>query len=117
MKLGDKGLKTHGNCETCRHSVEVVGVLSHGHHLRDNRTLRPLHSKHFGQLPQVSGCCLANGEDSIAEPSHAKITKLLIEKLNAQLASEKRDVFDDSKSDTPLLIFGQLNNSGQERLG
>ena len=102
---GLKGPKTHRNCETCRHSVEVVGVLSHGHHLGDNRTLGPFHPKHFSQLPQVSGCRLPNGEDGIAEPSHAEVTKLLIEKLHTQLASKKGDIFDDGKSDTPLLIF------------
>lgn len=92
-------------------------MLSHGHHLGDNRALRPFHPKHFSQLPQVSGCCLPNGEDGVAEPSHAEVTELLIEELNAQLASKKRDIFDDGKSNTPLLIFSQLNNSGQERLG
>ena len=42
---------------------------------------------------------------------------MLIEKLYAQLTGEKGDVFDNGKSDPPLLILGQLNNSGKERLG
>lgn len=91
-------------------------MLTHSHNLGDNGALGPLHPKHFRQLSQVGGSCLPNGEDCVTEPSHAKIAELFIEELDAQLTAEERDIFDDGKADSPLLVLGQLNNSGEEGL-
>lgn len=107
---------THGDCKAGCHSVEVVGVLSHGHDLGNNRALGPFDSENLGQLSQVGGSGLTNGEDGITKPPHAKVTKLLIEELNAQLAGKQGDIFDDGKTDSPLLVLGQLDNCGKKRL-
>lgn len=63
------------------------------------------------------GSGFTDREDGIAQPPHAEITQLLIEKLDAQLAGQEGDVFDDSKTHAPLLVLGQLDNSRKERLG
>jgi hypothetical protein len=41
---------------------------------------------------------------------------LFIEEIDSQLAGKEGDVFNDGKSDSPLLIFGQLNDSGKKGL-
>ena len=92
-------------------------MLSHGHNLGDDRALSPLHSKDFCQFPQISGGRLSDGEDGVTEPSHAKVTELLIKKLDAQLTRKKGDIFDYGKTDAPLLILCQLDNGGEKRLG
>jgi len=92
-------------------------VLSHGHNLRDNRFTSPLNSKDLGKFPEVMCGGFSDGEDSIAQPPHAETAQLLVEELDAQLACQKWDVIDNSKPYTPLLVFGKLNNSWEQRLG
>lgn len=96
---------THGDREASCHSVKVVRVLSHGHNLRDYRTLSPVNPKYLRELSQVLRGSLSDREDGVTKPAHTKIAELLVEELNPQLAGEKRDIFDDSKTDTPLLVF------------
>lgn len=107
---------THGDCKAGCHSVEVVGVLSHGHDLGNNRALSPFDSENLCQLSQVGGSSLTNGEDGVTKPPHAKVTKLLIKELDAQLACKQGDIFDDGKADPPLLVLGQLDNCRKKRL-
>ena len=91
-------------------------MLSHSHNLGNNRALGPFDSEYLGQLSQVGGSGLTNREDGVTKPPHAKVTKLLIEEFNAQLAGKQRDIFDDGKTDSPLLVLGQLDNCGKKRL-
>ena len=60
---------------------------------------------------------LTDREDGVTEPAHAEIAELLIEELNAKLAGEKGNVFNDSEAHAPLLVLGQLDNSRKEGLG
>jgi hypothetical protein len=53
-------------------------------------------------------------ENGISQPAHAQIAELLIEELNAQLTGEERDVLDNRKSYSPLLILGELYNCGKK---
>ena len=92
-------------------------MLAHSHHLRDDGALSPVDTEHFRQLPQVLSGSLSDREDSVSEPAHAKIAQLLVKELDSKLAGKEGDVFNDSKANTPLLILGQLNNGGKERLG
>lgn len=91
-------------------------MLSHSHDLRDDRPLGPVNAEYFRELPKILRSGLSNREDSVTKPPHAEITELLIEELDTQLAGKQRDVFDDGKADSPLLILSQLNNSGEKRL-
>lgn len=92
-------------------------MLTHGHHLGDNRLLGPLNAKYLCELLQVLGSSFSDRENGIAQPSHAEITQLLIEELDAQLAGQKGNVFDDSETHAPLLVLGKLDNSRKKRLG
>lgn len=92
-------------------------MSSHGHHLGHNGLVRPVDTKDLSKLLKVLGGSLANREDSVSEPAHAQAAELLIEELHTELAGKKRHVFDDSKADTPLLVFCQLDDSGEEGLG
>lgn len=83
------------NSEARSHPIEIVRVLAHHHHLRHDCVIRPLHAEDFGQLLQVLSRGFADGEDGVAEPAHAQAAELLVEELNAQLACEERNVFDD----------------------
>lgn len=91
-------------------------MLPHGHHLGDNGFLGPLDTEDLCELLQVLSSSFSDREDGIAQPSHAKITQLLIEELDAQLAGEKGDVFDDGKTHAPLLVLSQLDNCWKKRL-
>lgn len=85
-------------------------MLPHGHHFRNDRLTCPFHAKYFCELLQVLRGSLSDREDSISQPTHAQITELLVEELDTQLASEEGNIFDDSQTDSPLLVFGQLHN-------
>lgn len=96
---------THGDREASCHSVEVVRVLSHGHNLRDYGTLSPVNPKYLRKLSQILRGGLSDREDCVTKPAHTEIAELLVEELDSQLAGEKRDIFNDSKTNTPLLVF------------
>lgn len=99
--------------KACRHSVEIVGMLSHGHHFGNDRLACPLHTKYFCELFQVLRGSFSDRENSVSQPSHAQITELLIEKFDTQLAREEGNIFDNSQTNSPLLVFGQLHNGGE----
>ena len=80
-------------------------MLPHGHNLRDDGALGPFDSEDFCKLPQILSGSLSNREDSVTEPAHAQIAELFVEKFDTELTSEKRDVLDDSKADSPLFVF------------
>jgi len=86
---------TYSDSEACRHPVEVIGVVAHGHHLRNYCFTSPLDAKYLCELLQVVRGGLTDGENCIAQPTHAKSAQLLIEELDAKLAGEKRNVLDD----------------------
>lgn len=109
--------KTYRNSKTCGHPVKIVWVLPHGHHLGNDRLFGPLHAEHFCKLFQVLGSSFSDRENSIAQPSHAKIAQLLIEELDSQLTGKEGNVFDDGKTHAPLLVLCQLNNGRKEGLG
>lgn len=91
-------------------------MIAHSHHLGNNGLACPLHAKDLGQLLEVVRRRLANREDGVAQPPHAQGTQLLIEELNSELAGQQGDVLDDSQANTPLFVFGQLDDCGQQRL-
>lgn len=85
-------------------------MLPHGHDLRNDRLARPLNTENLCELLQVLCSSLSDREDRISQPSHAQVTQLLVEELDTQLASKKGNIFNDSQTDSPLLVFGQLHN-------
>lgn len=89
-------------------------MLSHCHDLGNNRLLGPVHSEHLRELPQVLGSSLPNREDSVTQPTHAEITKLLVKELDAELAGKERNVFDNGKANPPLLVLRQLHDGRQQ---
>jgi hypothetical protein len=84
-------------------------MLAHSHDLGDNGIVGPLDAKDLGQLLEVLGRRLTDREDGVAEPA-------LIKELHTQLRCEKRNVFDDGQSNTPLLVLGKLDNGRKEGL-
>lgn len=91
-------------------------MVAHGHDFGDDSLAGPLHAKHFCQLAEVVSSCFTNGENSVTEPLHAQVAQLLVEEADAELAGQQRNVFDDGQTHAPLLVFGELNNSWEERL-
>lgn len=106
--------RTYRNGKAGSHPVQVVGVASHSHNLGDNLLTCPLYAKHLCQLLQVVCGRLANREDSVSQPAHAQAAELLVEKLDAKLAGKQWDILDNGETHSPLLIFGQLDNGGQQ---
>jgi hypothetical protein len=92
-------------------------MLTHGHDLGDNGIIGPLDTENFSEFLQVLSGRFTDREDGIAEPAHAQAAKLLVEELHAELRRQKWDVFDDGQSHAPLLVFGELNNGGEQGLG
>lgn len=107
---------TYSDGEASCHPVEIVWMLAHCHDLGDNCIVRPLDAKYFGQLLQVLSRCFTDREDSISQPAHTERAELLVEEFYTKLTCEKRNVFDNSQSDSPLLILGQLYDSRKKRL-
>lgn len=52
-----KKLNQHAyrNSEAGGHSIEVIGMLAHGHDLRYDGVVGPLNTKHLGEFLQVLG--------------------------------------------------------------
>lgn len=107
---------TYRDGKAGRHSVQVVGMVAHGHDLGDDGLTGPLHAKYFCQFAQVVSSCFTDGEHGVAEPLHAQIAQLLVEEADAELAGQQRNVFNDGQTHAPLLVFSELNNSWEERL-
>lgn len=71
------------NSKAGSHPVEIVRVLAHQHDFRHDCVVRPLHAKDLGQLLQILSRGFADGEDGVAEPTHAQATELLVEEFDA----------------------------------
>ena len=99
-----------------RHPVQVVRVVAKGHDLGNDCLVGPFDAEDFCQLLQVVCGSLADGEDGIAEPTHAEVAKFLVKELHTKLAGQQRNVLDDSQANPPLLVFSQLNNGREKRL-
>jgi hypothetical protein len=108
---------SYRNSEAGCHSVQVVGVVAHGHYLGNDCLAGPLHSEYFRQLLKVVSSSLSNGEDSVAQPAHAQVAQLLVEELDAELAGQEWNVFNDSEAHSPLLVLSQLDNGREQGLG
>ena len=108
--------KTYRNGEAGRHAVQIVRMLTHCHDFGYDRLIRPLNAKDFCELLQVLSRGFTNGEDGVAQPAHAQTAEFFVKKLNAELRSKERNIFDDGQADAPLLVFSELNNSGEEGL-
>lgn len=102
--------------KACCHPIKVVRVIAHSHHLGNDCFAGPLDAKDLGKFLQVTGRSLTNGEDSVAKPTHAKATQLVIKELNTELACQQRDIFDDGQANSPLLVFGKLDDRRKKRL-
>ncbi len=108
--------RRYRDSKTSGHAVQVIRMLAHRHDFRDNGLICPLDSENLCQFLQVLGGSFSNREHGITQPAHTQGTELFIKELYAQLTSKKRDVFDYSKSNAPLLVFSELNNRRKERL-
>jgi hypothetical protein len=113
---GGLEMETNGDSKDGRHAVQVIRVSSHSEHLRNDRLARPLDAKDVGQLLEVDGRRLTDGEDVVAEPGHAKLAELVVKELDAELGCEEGDILDDGLADTPLLVFGEVDDGGEEGL-
>lgn len=80
-------------------------MCAHGHHLGNDRLIRPINTKDFCKFLEVLCSSLSNREHRVTQPTHAEIAKLFIEKLDAELACKKGYVFNDSQAHTPLLVL------------
>jgi len=91
-------------------------VLSHSCNLGHNSIVGPFNTKHLCEFLQVLCAGFTDAEDSVAEPGHAQVAELLIEEGHTKLAGEQRHILNYCQTYTPLLVFSQLNDRGQQRL-
>lgn len=89
-------------------------MVAHGHNFGDDGLTCPLHAEYFSQFLQVVRSSLANGKDCVAKPSHAQVAELFVKELDAELAGQQRDVFDDGETYSPLLVFCQVDDGRQQ---
>jgi hypothetical protein len=106
----------YSNRSASRHAVKVVGLVAHSHNLRDDGLSRPVDTEDLSQLLQVLGSGLADRVDGVSQPAHTEVAELLVKELNTKLLGEKRNVLNDGQSDTPLLVFRELDDRGEKGL-
>lgn len=87
-------------------------MCSHCHDFGNDGLICPLNAENLGQLLEVMCCCFTDGEDRVTQPAHAQSGKLFVKEFDTELASQERNVFDDGQSNSPLLVFGELNYCG-----
>jgi hypothetical protein len=87
-------------------------VIAHRQHLWNNGGFCPLDAKDVRQLFEIDRGGLADGKDGIAEPGHAELAELVIEKVDAELRGEQGNVFNDGLADAPLFVLGELHHGG-----
>lgn len=71
-------------------------MVAKGHNLRDDGLVGPINAENLCKLLQIVSRRLADGEDGVAEPAHAKVCELFVEELNTELTGKEGDIFDDS---------------------
>lgn len=62
---------TYCDSKASRHPIQIVWMLAHSHDFGNDGIIRPVNSENFGELFEVLGSRLANGEDGVAKPAHA----------------------------------------------
>lgn len=65
-------MSTYSDGKAGGHSVEVVRMCPHCHDLWNDGFISPLDTKDFSELFKVMCCSFTNGEDRVAQPSHAE---------------------------------------------
>ena len=108
--FAERGAVTYANGKASRHPVKIIGMIAHSHHLGDDFLASPLGSKNLSKLLEILCRSLTDRKDGIAQPAHAQAAQLLVEEFNAQLASQQRDILDNSQPHSPLFVFCQLND-------
>lgn len=108
--------KAHSDGKYSGHPVQVVLVVAHLQNFWYNGRLGPLDTKDIRQLFEVNCSSFPDRKHGIAQPRHAERPELVVKELDTELLSEKRDIFDDSLTDSPLLILGKSHDGGEERL-
>lgn len=91
-------------------------MFGHGCHLGYDSAACPLDTKDLCELLEILRAGLTNAEDRVAQPRHAQTAEFLVEELDAELRSQKRDVLNDGQSNAPLLIFCKLHDGRKKRL-
>jgi hypothetical protein len=89
-------------------------MFAHLDDLRQDRSLGPIDTENVGQLFQVDGSRLSYAENGISQPGHAEAAEFFVKELHSELGCEQGDVFDDGLTNSPLLVFGELHDGGQE---
>lgn len=91
-------------------------MLAHCHDLGDDRFVGPFNTEDFSELLQVLCRGFTDRKHSVTQPAHAQAAELLIKELDAELRGEEGDIFDNGEANTPLLVFSELNDSGEKGL-
>ena len=87
---------------------------SHHHDLRDDSFSRPLDTKHFSEFLKILCGSFSYREHCITQPAHAQSTQFFVKEFDTELTRKQRNVFDDSQSNSPLLVFSKLDYCRKE---
>lgn len=98
-------------------AVKIVLVCRQLKDSGDDCLSRPVDAKDLGQPPKVVCRGFTDGEHGVSEPLHAERSQLFVKEIDTELLGKERDVLNDGKSHTPLLVFSKLDNSRKKRLG
>lgn len=96
--------------------MQIIIICGHRLHSRNDCFFSPISAKDLCQFLKIGRCSFPDREYLVPQPFHAEVHELFFEKLRAELLGQERDILNDCKTDTPLLIFGQFNNGRQECL-
>ena len=96
--------------EYTRHTHQIVALRAHIDNLGKDTRLGPIWTKHNHQLSKIVNRSFSDRIDAISQPRHAQVAQLFIKELQSKLMSEQRNILNDCQTNSPLLVFGQLND-------
>ena len=76
---------TYRNSKASGHPVQVIGVLAHRRHVRNDRLLGPLDPENLSKFLEIESRSFSDRVHCIGKPAQTQIVKLFIEECDAQL--------------------------------
>jgi len=89
---------------------------THGHDFWNDCLICPLDTEYLSELLEIVRRSFTDRKYGITQPAHAESGQFLIKEFDAKLACQERNVLDNCQPNSPLFIFGELHDRGEEGL-